>query len=102
MCSCKETKGFSEQLAIAKKLTEQTGETHVVYVPKAVGVPYMRKESDMVGDLGICCYTLPTGEEVPYINANNVDVSEAEVITNKKAKNVKPTKEETASTSDEE
>ena len=66
-CTCENTIGFKEKLAEAKKLTEETGQTHVVYVHKAVGQVFMRKEKDLHNNLGICCYFLPDGTEVIYV-----------------------------------
>lgn len=87
MCNCQETPGFNEKLKIAKQLTEQTGETHIVYVRKAVGHAYIRKESDIANAVGICCYFLPDGTEVEInTDANNIEVSNTEVITPKRAK----------------
>lgn len=87
MCNCQETPGFNEKLKIAKQLTEQTGETHVVYIRKAVGHAYIRKESDIANAVGICCYFLPDGTEVEInTDANNIEVNNPEVITPKRAK----------------
>jgi hypothetical protein len=72
-CNCKETNGFKEKLAEAKRLTTETGETHVIYV---LNVPnngkhvFLRKESDLNDSLGICCYFLPGGTEVEYTPRN--------------------------------
>ncbi len=66
MCNCKETNGFAERLAEAKRLTEETKEVHVVYVHKKVNLPFMRKEKDLTDALGICCYFLPDGTEIIY------------------------------------
>ena len=66
MCDCKKIEGFSQSLSKANFLTAQTGETYVVYVHKAVNLTFVRKESDLSDDLGICCYFLPDGTEVEY------------------------------------
>lgn len=66
MCNCENVEGFKQSLSKAKSLTEETGETHVVYVHHAVEHSFVRKESDLSDDLGICCYFLPNGKEVQY------------------------------------
>ena len=66
MCNCKETTGFKQQQAEAKRLTELTGGQHVVYHMKAVGLNFVGKETDLNDELGICCYYLPDGTEKLY------------------------------------
>lgn len=66
MCNCKDTNGFKQKLAEAKKLTDETGEVHVVYVHKATQTVFMRKETSLNDELKICCYFLPDGTEVEY------------------------------------
>ncbi len=69
-CNCKETNGFKEKLVEAKRLTAETGEVHVVYVldvPNNGKHVFLRKESNLNDDLGICCYFLTDGTEVEYV-----------------------------------
>lgn len=66
MCNCQDTEGFDQSLSKAKFLTESTGEVHVAYVHKAVNQSFVRKESDLSDELGICCYFLADGTEVKY------------------------------------
>lgn len=66
MCDCKKIEGFQQSLSKANFLTAQTGEIYVVYFHKAVNLTFVRKESDLNDDLGICCYFLPDGTEVEY------------------------------------
>lgn len=69
MCDCKKTDGFKQKLAEAKKLTEETGETHVVYTKEVPGQGkhiFLRKETDLNDELGVCCYYLSDGTEVEY------------------------------------
>jgi hypothetical protein len=80
MCNCAKTPGFKEKLALAKKQTEKTGETHVVYVHKASNTVFMRKQSDLNDSLGICCYFLPDGTEVEY-KSTPEESKEAEALT---------------------
>lgn len=90
-CNCQKTPGFKEQLRIAKTMTERTGETYVVYVHKATKSVFMRTESSLTDELGICCYFLPDGTEVLYtpkatetIQAEEVEVVQPEVVTKTK------------------
>jgi len=84
MCNCTQTEGFQQSLSKAKSLTDKTGETHVVYVHKAVGRSFVRKESELNDELNICCYFLPNGKEVVYTpkevaKTANVDSSKISV-----------------------
>jgi len=65
-CKCEDANGFKEKLALAKKQTRTTEETHVVYVHKAVNQAFMRKETELNDELGICCYFLPDGTEIEW------------------------------------
>jgi hypothetical protein len=65
-CKCEDANGFQEKMSLAKKQTRLTGEIHVVYVHKAVNQTFMRKETELNNDLGICCYFLPDGTEVEW------------------------------------
>jgi len=87
-CDCTKTTGFREQMAKAKAETERTGETHVVFVQKAVGMAFMCKESVLTDDFGICCYYLPTGQEVVYKpkNIEQIEVNEPEEVATKTKK----------------
>lgn len=107
MCNCKETSGFKEKLAEAQRLTAETGETHVVYAKQVVGhgkFSFMRKETDLTDELGICCYYLPDGTEKPYTAQpiiNEMDVVSEDVVSKPKnqrknaKKNTEKVQEET-------
>ena len=86
MCNCTKADGFKAKLSEAQKLTNETGETHVVYVHKAVNMAFVRKETDLNDELGICCYYTPDGKEVEYVSkaskkANKKTQKEAETAT---------------------
>jgi hypothetical protein len=102
-CNCKETNGFKEKLAEAKRLTAETGELHVIYaldVPRQGKHVFLRKESQLNNNLGICCYFLPDGTEVEYIprveqtieatetieTAESIGVAEPIIVKKKKSK----------------
>lgn len=84
MCNCQTIEGFQQSLSKAESLTKSTGETHVVYVHKAVGMSFVRKESELNNELAICCYFLPNGKEVIYTpkvaeKTSNIDNSNVEI-----------------------
>lgn len=88
MCDCKKTDGFKQKLVEAKTLTEQTGETHVVYskeVPGQGKFAFMRKQSELSDALGICCYYLPDGTEVEF---TTVETKKPKANKPKKGKNI--------------
>ena len=98
MCNCKETNGFKEKLAEAQRLTAETGEVHVVFAKQVVGhgkFSFMRKETDLTDELGICCYYLPDGTEKEFTPTNSIEVVDAEVVVSKPKKQSKNAKKNT-------
>jgi len=92
MCNCKNTDGFKQKLAEAKKSTEETGETYVVYAKEVPGHGkhvFVCKESALTDELGICCYFLSNGKEVIYTLKNVEDIEVSEPIVVKKTKKTK-------------
>ena len=99
MCNCKNTEGFAEKLHQANLLTEETGETHVVYtinVPNHGKHAFLRKETALTDGLGICCYTLPDGTEKEYKPTNEIIVTDATTVSKPKSKVSKKTEENTS------
>ncbi len=76
MCNCKTTPGFNEKLREAAGKTKTTGEIHVVYVYKKSGTIFIRKESELNDEMGICCYFLSDGTEVIYQKKNPETIPE--------------------------
>ena len=87
MCDCRKKEGFKQKLNEAKKLTEETGVQHVVFYMETVNKLFVGAENAINDDYGICCYFMPDGTEIQYVpNGNNIDVVDAENISDKKAK----------------
>lgn len=90
MCDCKNKVGFKEKMREAQQKTKDTGDIHVVYVHKATDSVFVRKETDLNDDLGICCYYTPDGKEVIYVK-KAVELTQ-ENIQDEVISKTKPTK----------
>lgn len=73
-CNCRNTEGFKQKLKEAQNLTAQTGEVHVVFVLNKV--IFVCKETDLSDNLGIYCYFLADGTELPYMQAKTQEIIE--------------------------
>lgn len=103
MCTCIKTDGFQNKLKLAKLRTNATGVTHVVFVLKALKQVFVCKEEDLTDDLGICCYYLYDGTEIPYvkkevaeavIEPNEIDVIDETIVDSPIGKLKRTKKEE--------
>lgn len=85
-CNCKNTQTFKDKLNIAKTLTEETGNTYVVFIMEAVKEIFVCKLADITDDFNVLSYFMPDGLELAYTSQKTKDI----IATIKMKKNVEP------------
>ena len=88
-CNCKNTQTFKDKLSVANTLTEQTGETHVVFIMEAVKEIFVCKLADITDDFNVLSYFLSDGSELAYTSQKTKDI----IATIKSKKNVQTIQE---------